>query len=537
MTYLVLARKYRPYTFQQMVGQEHVLRALINTLEQQRLHHAYLFTGTRGVGKTTVARIFAKCLNCETGMSSSPCGQCLTCQEIEQGRYIDLIEVDAASRTKVEDTRELLENVQYMPQRGRYKIYLIDEVHMLSTHSFNALLKTLEEPPPHVKFLLATTDPQRLPVTVLSRCLQFHLKPMSQEQIATYLVDILNKENINFEETALQALAQAAQGSMRDALSLLDQSIAHGGGKVQTADVTSMLGVTGQEKILELLSILAQRDNQLLLKKISTLAEAGADFHFVLDEMLAQLQQIALAQLIGESSEAIQQLAKQLSAEDVQLYYQIGLIGKRDLPYAPNPQTGFTMTIIRMLAFTPTEAPSSTPVKKTNQFNQSPHSNLIEVKSTTLPKVENILDNFSPASLPSKKSKQWADILPALKLSGIAQLLASNCVLSKLSEDTIELILDQANSALLNASSQARIAEALQNYMKKPCKVSITIGKPTSETPSQTQQRLINEEKEAAQHSLTSDPHVQVLMQKFSATIQSDTIITNDNLSIGKGDK
>lgn len=360
MSYQVLARKWRPRTFAELVGQEHVLKALVNALDNDRLHHAYLFTGTRGVGKTTIARILAKSLNCEQGISATPCGTCSACVEIGEGRFVDLIEVDAASRTKVEDTRELLENVQYRPTRGRYKVYLIDEVHMLSGHSFNALLKTLEEPPPHVKFLLATTDPQKLPVTILSRCLQFNLKHLGVERISGHLHNVLSAEDVPFEEAALLALARAADGSMRDALSLTDQAIAHGGGRVMEAEVTSMLGTINRREIQELCRALAARDAAAVLTTTARMAEFAPDYGQALGEMLAIWHRVAIGQQVPEAvddtlgdRELVMQLANELAPEDVQLFYQIGLLGRRDLPYAADPRSGFEMVLLRQLAFQP----------------------------------------------------------------------------------------------------------------------------------------------------------------------------------------
>ncbi|HSG88897.1 MAG TPA: DNA polymerase III subunit gamma/tau [Pseudomonadales bacterium] len=362
MAYEVLARKWRPATFATMVGQEHVLKALIHALEEDRLHHAYLFTGTRGVGKTTVARILARCLNCERGVGPEPCGECSSCMEISEGRFVDLIEVDAASRTRVEDTRELLDNVQYAPTRGRFKVYLIDEVHMLSTSSFNALLKTLEEPPPHVKFLLATTDPKKLPVTVLSRCLQFHLKNLTPERIVGHLEHVLGAEEVAFEAPALWALARAADGSMRDALSLTDQAIAHGGGRLVGEDVARMLGTIDQGALERILVALADQDGPALLACVTDLAEHAADFTAVLGDLMSVLHQVAVAQAIPDAAPradvdalvaTVADAAQRLSPEDVQLFYQIALTGVRDLTWAPDARTGFEMTLLRMLAFRP----------------------------------------------------------------------------------------------------------------------------------------------------------------------------------------
>ncbi|MGL5290559.1 MAG: DNA polymerase III subunit gamma/tau, partial [Vibrionaceae bacterium] len=361
MSYQVLARKWRPNQFSDVLGQEHVLMALSNALSQQRLHHAYLLSGTRGVGKTTIARIFAKGLNCEQGIVATPCGTCATCQEIARGSFVDLLEIDAASRTKVEDTRELLDNVQYKPARGRFKVYLIDEVHMLSRHSFNALLKTLEEPPEHVKFILATTDPQKLPVTVLSRCLQLHLKHLDVLQIENKLAHILTQESLAFDAPALKLLAKAANGSMRDALSLTDQAIAQGGGSVRESGVASMLGILDSDFVQRLLEAVAADSAPLLMQTVQELANSGVEWDRLLSDMAAQLHQLAVAQLLGvdpasdPSAPKIARLSGKFSAQEVQLFYQIVLQGRQDLPFAPDGRSGVEMTLLRMLAFKPDE--------------------------------------------------------------------------------------------------------------------------------------------------------------------------------------
>ena len=411
MSYQVLARKWRPRSFREMVGQTHVLKALINALDSQRLHHAYLFTGTRGVGKTTIARIIAKCLNCETGISSTPCGVCSICKEIDEGRFVDLIEVDAASRTKVEDTRELLDNVQYSPSRGRFKVYLIDEVHMLSSHSFNALLKTLEEPPPHVKFLLATTDPQKLPVTILSRCLQFSLKNMPPERVVEHLSHVLAAENIPFEDDALWLLGRAADGSMRDAMSLTDQAIAFGEGKVLAADVRAMLGTLDHGQVYGVLQALLEGDARALIEAVRHLAEQGPDWNGVLAEILNVLHRVAIAQAMPDAidngqgdRERVLALAEVLPAEDVQFYYQMGLIGRRDLPLAPDPRSGFEMVLLRMLAFRPagTDAVPRVALKPLgiSQATADPRPNPVAGAAMVAPAIatpEPVLETTTPA--------------------------------------------------------------------------------------------------------------------------------------------
>lgn len=413
MSYQVLARKWRPRIFREMVGQEHVLQALINALDHNRLHHAYLFTGTRGVGKTTIARILAKCLNCETGVSSEPCGQCSACREISEGRFVDLIEVDAASRTKVEDTRDLLENVQYLPTRGRYKVYLIDEVHMLSNSSFNALLKTLEEPPPHVKFLLATTDPQKLPMTILSRCLQFNLKNMNPERIVNHLKYVLEQEVIPYEETALWQLGRAADGSMRDALSLTDQAISYGSGKITESEVATMLGTLDQAAVYGIVTALASLDGKSILDAVQKMAEHAPDYANALAEILSMLHRIAIAQALPEAvdnshgdKEQIMQLAQKLPSEDIQLFYQTALLGRRDLPLAPDPRAGFEMVLLRMLAFKP-QGVIDVPTQSLARSREAPTSAVAHVTMTspeTMP---------TPTAMPVHAVTQVTDKAPA----------------------------------------------------------------------------------------------------------------------------
>ena len=411
MSYQVLARKYRPANFEELDGQEHVLRALINALDNDRLHHAYLFTGTRGVGKTTIARILAKCLSCENGVSSKPCGECSACREIAEGRSVDLIEVDAASRTRVEDTRELLDNVQYMPTRSRFKVYLIDEVHMLSNHSFNALLKTLEEPPEHVKFLLATTDPKKLPITVLSRCLQFNLKNLSPERIVNHLKQILATESIEYEENALWQLGRAADGSMRDALSLTDQAISYGNNSVRDADVKQMLGSIDQKEVFGILNALFAKNAAELLATIQHLSEFSPDYGALMGDILSILHRVAVAQEVPTSVDnshgdeaVIRALAESVHCEDLQLFYQIGLMGQRDLAFAPDARTGFEMSMLRMLTFTPEELP---------QISSETTASSEDAKKKTLNNSESAQGTLASLLAKPALRSESADAVPA----------------------------------------------------------------------------------------------------------------------------
>ncbi|WGE79616.1 DNA polymerase III subunit gamma/tau [Actinobacillus equuli subsp. equuli] len=390
MSYQVLARKWRPQRFSEVVGQQHVLSALENGLREGRLHHAYLFSGTRGVGKTSIARLFAKGLNCETGITATPCGECANCKAIEEGRFIDLIEIDAASRTKVEDTRELLDNVQYKPTVGRFKVYLIDEVHMLSRHSFNALLKTLEEPPEYVKFLLATTDPQKLPITILSRCMQFHLRALDQAQIANHLEFILQQENIPYESAAIEKLAKAAQGSIRDSLSLTDQAIAVSNANISLPIVQQMLGLIDDHQPIELVTALAQADGEKAMSVIQSVAEKGVDWSQLLSDIAQTLHQIAMLQLLknnGQEQTQLHFLAKQIAPEDVQFFYQLMLSGKKELEFAPEQRAGVEMTILRALAFHPKRAeeinrqPVREVVQTTATVSHTPQQNIEQLKA------------------------------------------------------------------------------------------------------------------------------------------------------------
>jgi len=529
MSYLVLARKWRPKNFSDTVGQEHVLQALVNALDSGRLHHAYLFAGTRGVGKTTIARILAKALNCETGVTAEPCGECSACNEIDEGRFVDLIEVDAASRTKVDDTRDLLDNVQYAPARGRYKVYLIDEVHMLSKHSFNALLKTLEEPPPHVKFLLATTDPQKLPVTVLSRCLQFNLTRLTPRLIQDRLEYICKAEEIEEESAALAMIARAADGSLRDALSLLDQAIAYCGGKVEQAPVAIMLGTIDREHVSKLIALLASGDAAGIIAALGEIDAQFPDYARLLEDMARDLQKIAVFQVVGNidddeelNNEHIAGLAEQLSAADVQLFYQTALIGRRDLHLAPDPKSGTEMTLLRMLAFRPA------------QSGQSGES--VTSGGTAASKAEPKRSQAEPAAKAVQaqaretadkarwQDPDWKSLLSEIGLAGAVRLLAGNCALLRREGDTVFLSLDPRSESMLTRQRKEALAEALSKHFSEQLLVDISLGEAVVETPMQEETRLEDERIDAARESLESDPNVQALKNMFDAELKTDSI-------------
>ncbi len=536
MSYTALARKWRPKTFAELLGQEHVRRALVNSLGSGRVHHAFLFTGTRGVGKTTIARIFAKCLNCETGVTAEPCGVCANCREIDAGRFPDLIEVDAASRTKVDDTRELLDNVQYSPSRGRYKVYLVDEVHMLSTHSFNALLKTLEEPPPHVKFLLATTDPQKLPVTVLSRCLQFNLKRLPAADIAAHLRSILEREGVPFEAAGLKLVAQAADGSVRDALSLLDQLIAFGGGKAGEAEARAMLGTISRDHVVRLVELLAAADTGELVRCAQSLEEFAPDYAQVLDELAGLLVRVALKQTVpayeGDELyelELLERLARGLAPEDVQLYYQTAICGRRDLPLAPDPRSGFEMTLLRMIAFRPggesARAAATAPAAAagTPTATGKPRAALPTPAAVSTPALSAAAP-AAPAPSGGEAGGEWAQIVSQLELSGAARQLASHCVFIGRQGAVVRLGARSAQPAGAHsgAGGQARPgAVALFWRAGAPrvpgCRAGV-------ETPAQAQRRASDAELAAARRSFETEPGVQGLRERFGATVLPDTV-------------
>jgi DNA polymerase-3 subunit gamma/tau len=511
-----------------------VRRALVNALDNDRLHHAYLFSGTRGVGKTTIARIFSKALNCEAGVSSTPCGKCSACEEIDSGRFVDLIEVDAASRTRVEDTRDLLENVQYAPTRGRYKVYLIDEVHMLSTHSFNALLKTLEEPPPHVKFLLATTDPQRLPVTVLSRCLQFNLKSLTLPQITGQIETILGREDIEADSAAVRQLAFAADGSMRDALSLLDQAIAFGGGSLREAEVRAMLGSIDQDVVYRLLDALAGNDAPLIMDEIGKADDFAPDYDALLADMIAVLQRVAVAQILPDAiddshgdRDAVLALAGRLSAEDVQLYYQIGLLGRRDLPLSPQPRGGFEMLMLRMLAFRPGGAPVKQVVHQgvsaASSRQQGPGKKSTANPGRT-PAPREAAAQAAPV-LSSDKAEAWGAITAGMALKGVVGQMAQNCAFHGIENDVVRLSLDPVHAHLLSDERAQQLERALCSHFQRPVTVRITREEELPhETPARRRAREQDERQQQAVQSIEQDENIRAIQDAFGGTVQTDSI-------------
>ena len=588
MSYQVLARKWRPRSFAEVAGQEHVLRALINALDTGRLHHAYLFTGTRGVGKTTLARILAKCLNCEEGVSATPCGRCRACTEIDEGRFLDLIEIDAASRTGVDDTRELLDNVAYAPGVGRYKVYLIDEVHMFSRSSFNALLKTLEEPPEHVKFVLATTDPQKVPVTVLSRCLQFNLKRFPPSTIANQLQRVLEAESIVFDRVALDTLAQAGEGSMRDAMSLLDQALAFGGGAVSADDVQRMLGAVDESARFDLLEAVARGDAPGVLAKVAALDDYAPDYEALLGDLISLLHATSIQQSVPEVAEhpvsdlaRLQALALAMRPEDVQLNYQIGLMGRRDLPLVPVARQGFEMTLLRMIAFRPGSEPDSGSASASSAVadnqpagsragGQSPADQArAAVASPRRPAATRNADpapKQSPNAQPEQAISQtqeapqtvgaapvdagvsstvasgavdaalplsadtWTETVTAIAVKGMPLQLAMHSVPTQVAGDTVTLSLPEAHQHLAAASFVERLRAALEAHLGRAIKLSVTLGAAASASPAQQHQRDAESRQREAEQAIYNDPVVQQLQNRFDAEVQPDSIRPLDDL-------
>ncbi len=536
MTYQVLARKWRPRQFSEVVGQKHVLQALIHALDNNRLHHAYLFSGTRGVGKTTLGRIFAKSLNCEQGVSASPCGKCTSCLEVDEGRFVDLLEVDAASRTKVDETRELLENVQYAPTRGRFKVYLIDEVHMLTTHSFNALLKTLEEPPPHVKFILATTDPQKLPVTILSRCLKFNLKTIEVDKICGHMQFVLGQENIPTEPEALKLIARSATGSMRDALSLLDQAIAHGNGRVMDADVRDMLGTIERTEIYAIIEALLENDPEKLLKQVQLLAESGSVYANVLAELVSVLHTLAVAQavpgVLEEDQARIIALAEKLTAEDVQLYYQIALLGQKDLPLVMDPRAGLEMILLRMYAFRPQDNGSDErPAKKLTPAIEKPIAKRESAspaaaikqqinKSSPVPTIPPAVQKASEAA----SDITWDNIVAQLPVSGIARQVVANSILVSKEGNLVKLKLSPSNANMVGESVLQRLQQALSQFYAETIKIQLIEATLEEETPAIKAEKQQQNELQEAVVTISEDPNIKSIEEVFNTKLDTNSV-------------
>jgi DNA polymerase-3 subunit gamma/tau len=549
MSYQVLARKWRPRKFAELVGQEHVVRALTNALDTGRMHHAYLFTGTRGVGKTTIARIFAKSLNCERGESADPCGECAVCTAVDAGRFVDLLEIDAASNTGVDDVREVIENAQYAPARGRFKVYLVDEVHMLSKPAFNALLKTLEEPPPHVKFLLATTDPQKLPVTVLSRCLKFNLKRLLPDQISGQMRHILGAENIQYEDSAIVELARAADGSLRDGLSLLDQAIAYGGGALQADDVRAMLGSVARGQVLGLLEALAVGDGQQLLNECTRIASFSPDFGGVLDDLAAVLHRLQLIQLVpgyrpegGDADDsALVALAERLQPEDVQLYYQIATSGRRDLAIAPDARTGFEMAMLRMLAFRPAdggeaprrERPAAAPVARQVEPPAPRAAPPERQAAPPMARPEPVAAAPVPAQAPAPREVPrdarglpvWEALIEQAGLRGPLGQLAQNAHLRERDGQTLVMGLQSAHMHLAVEPMVSQMEERISNALGERIRLRFVNDQSVAaHTPAARAANAREEAQSAAEASIDSDPLVQSLKREFGAKVVPQSI-------------
>jgi DNA polymerase-3 subunit gamma/tau len=559
VSYTVLAVKWRPRRFEQLVGQQHVVKALVNSLAAERLHHAYLFAGTRGVGKTTVARILAKALNCETGIVAEPCGKCSACTSIDEGRFVDLIEVDAASRTKVDDTRELLDNVQYMPTRGRFKVYLIDEVHMLSNHSFNALLKTLEEPPPHVKFLFATTDPQKLPVTVLSRCLQFNLKKLTPQLIEQQLQKICKEEGIEAESEALHAIARAADGSMRDALSLLDQGVAFGGGKIEAAQIKSMLGTIDRGHVLRLIEAIGNVDGAAVLAEVDAMDELAPDYGAVLDELLAAFQQIAIVQLVkgrlpDEDAEVFVPFAEKLTPEEVQLYYQIALHGRRDIAVCRDERMSFEMTLLRMLAFQIDAGAAAESAAGTAAGRGAPVVGAAgrgapvvgAASGRDLARAEESRPEAAPTARQSAPTARqsaptarqaapaggggateigdWQALIQAAGVTGAMRNLADHCELQSATGGRLELVIAKDKTNFNTENVRGRLQKVLSEHLGREIKIAITPGDPPRATPAQRRRESESERLREAREAIERDPNIKAVQAAFDAVLEPDSI-------------
>jgi DNA polymerase-3 subunit gamma/tau len=530
----VLARKWRPKTFAQLAGQEHVVRALSNALAQNRLHHAYLFTGTRGVGKTTIARIFAKSLNCIDGVTATPCGECSACKEIDSGRFVDLVELDAASNTGVDNMRELLENAMYAPTMARFKVYIIDEVHMLSKGAFNAMLKTLEEPPGYVKFILATTDPQKVPVTVLSRCLQFNLKQLPPALIATHLQYVLEQEQVSFEPAAVNLIARAAQGSMRDALSLMDQAIAFSAGKVEEAVVRTMLGAIDQGYLFDLLAALHGQDGPALLEIADSMAARSVAFDAALQELAVLLHRIALAQTVPQAipddepeRARLLELAQAFTPEDTQLLYQIAIHGRDEIDLAPDEYAGFTMTLLRMLAFAPARGLSqpSFAVPATAAQAVAPTGRPVQPAAEPAPIRQAPKGVSENAEAMSGGQPDWGVLLTQLNVQGMAQQLAKHCVLQCFSDGKMVLCLSQEHKHLQsNKSAVEKLQAALSDYFVKPVRLNIVLGKTETATPAVVEQQARQIKQEQASDAIARDDFVREAQAELDADLIAESV-------------
>lgn len=532
MSYQVLARKWRPKTFQQLVGQEHVSQALINGLDQDRLHHAFLFTGTRGVGKTTIARILAKCLNCDKGVSSTPCGECSSCVDLDEGRFVDMIEIDAASRTGVDDMRDLLESVQYTPTRGRFKVYIIDEVHMLSASSFNALLKTLEEPPPHVKFVLATTNPQKIPVTILSRCLRFNLRRLLPDQISAYLKELVTAENIEAETETLTVLARAADGSMRDGLSLLDQAIAYGGGKLTMTDLKKMLGLVDHEHVTMMIDALSNDDAQRLLGVVEDLVSQSRDLGTVLNNLAEVLHRVTLVQCVPgyrdpERSDwdAIETLAKQIPPEDAQLFYQIAIKGRAELGLAPDPRTGLEMTLLRMLAFRPARADSAASTPASTPASAKPTSQASKPIADKTEKQKVSAKEVTQSKPPASSNPDWVSFLENLNLAGQTRELARNVQLKSRTDDQWDFEIAPSLTYLGSEACINRLSEAISSHMGHSVNIRLLDNKSKElRTVATIEEQKVRTSMSEAEKAIDDDPTVQELKERMGAHLVEDSI-------------
>ncbi|HEU0283195.1 MAG TPA: DNA polymerase III subunit gamma/tau [Gallionella sp.] len=517
--------------FAQLAGQEHVVKALSNALAQNRLHHAYLFTGTRGVGKTTIARIFAKSLNCASGITATPCGECGACKEIDSGRFVDLIELDAASNTQVDNMRELLEGALYAPTSGRFKVYIIDEVHMLSKSAFNAMLKTLEEPPEHVKFILATTDPQKIPVTVLSRCLQFNLKQLPPALIAARLQYVLEQERLSFEPAALNLVARAAQGSMRDALSLMDQAIAFSAGKVEEAVVRTMLGAIDQSYLFDLLAALREQNGVELLEIADNMATRSVAFDGALQELATLLHRIALAQTVPQAiaddePERVRllELAQAFAPEDTQLFYQIAIHGRDEIDLAPDEYAGFTMTLLRMLAFAPAKAISQSASVVTAAQPVASAGNPGPIPAEPAP-ISNASGGGAASSVAMPGSQpDWGILLQQLNLQSMAQQLAKHCVMESFSDGQVTLCLSQQHKHLQTRMATDRLQAALSDYFAKPVRLNIVLGKTETATPAVVEQQAKQLRQQQANDSIARDDFVREAQSELDADLIAESI-------------